>query len=67
MDGQQKISPQELFYIGKYMRAQYIDYDYVRLMGDLTRKYSLKEKEIMAGPDGPGTADGRLFGKYGAE
>ena len=49
MDGQQKIIPQELFYIGKYMRAQYIDYDYVRLMGDLTRKYSLKEKEIMAG------------------
>ena len=49
MEGQLKISPEELFFLGKQMRAKYIDYDYVKMMGDLQQKYPLKEKEIMAG------------------
>lgn len=49
MGGRLAISPEELFFIGKQMRAQYIDYDYIKMMGDLQQRYSLKEKEIMAG------------------
>lgn len=44
-----QISPEELFFLGKQMRAKYIDYDYVRLMRDIQQHYSLHEKEIMAG------------------
>ena len=49
MSGIVQISPEELFFLGKHMRARYIDYDYVRSMKDIQQQYTLREKEILAG------------------
>ena len=42
------LKAEELYFLGRYMNAQYIDYDYVQLMEDIQNNYSLKEKEIIA-------------------
>lgn len=44
-----RISPEELFFLGKQMQARYIDYDYISMMKDIQQQYTLREKETMAG------------------
>lgn len=44
-----QLCAEELFFMGKQMRAKYIDYEYVSMMEDLQQQYALREKEIMAG------------------
>ena len=44
-----RLCAEELFFIGKQMRAKYIDYEYVRRMHDIQQKYALLEKEYLAG------------------
>ena len=42
-----QIKPEELFFIGRQMNAQYIDYEYISMMKDIQEQFSLKEKEVM--------------------
>lgn len=43
------LSPEELFFLGKHLKAKYIDYDYIRLAGELQHNYMLKERESISG------------------
>lgn len=42
------VTPEELYYLGKLLRAKYIDYSYVSMMDDIKENYSLFEKEARA-------------------
>ncbi len=42
------ISPEELYFLGSLMQANYIDYSYVAAMGDIQQNYALFEKEAQA-------------------
>lgn len=39
------ITPEELFYLGTVLQAEYIDYDYVAGMGDIQKNYALFESD----------------------
>ena len=39
------LTPEELYYMGRFLQAQYIDYAYVAAMSDIKQNYALFEKE----------------------
>lgn len=43
------LTPEELYCIGRFLQAKYIDYAYVAAMADFKQDYELFEKEIMDG------------------
>ena len=43
------VSPEELFFMGKYMQAAYIDYDYMKMVPDIQQNYRNRETEIRMG------------------
>lgn len=43
-----QIYSDELFVLGRIMQAKYIDYDYVRMLPDFQKGFSLKENDIKA-------------------
>lgn len=42
------LSPEELYYMGRLMKAKYIDYAYIAAMKDIKQNYSLFKKETQA-------------------
>lgn len=42
------LTAEELFLLGKMLQAKYLDYAYIRIMGDFTRNYKLFEKKNQA-------------------
>lgn len=38
-----RISAEDLFFLSKIMNAKYIDYDYIKMLTDLSARYALKE------------------------
>lgn len=42
------LTAEELFLLGKMLQAKYLDYAYIRLMGDFTKNYQLFEKKNQA-------------------
>ena len=42
------LTPEELYYLGSFLQAKYIDYAYVAAMGDIKRNYPLFEQETKA-------------------
>lgn len=42
-----KITPVELFFLGKVMNAKYMDYEYIQMAPDFQKHYALTEKETM--------------------
>lgn len=45
MDKEIILSPEELYYMGRFLQAKYIDYAYVAAMSDINHNYALFEKE----------------------
>ena len=43
-----ELTPEELYYLGSFMQAKYIDYAYVAAMSDIKQNYSLFENETKA-------------------
>lgn len=39
------LKPEELYYLGRFLRAKYIDYAYIASMDDIDKNYSLFESE----------------------
>ena len=42
------LTPGELYYLGRLLQAKYIDYSYIAAMEDISKDYSLFEKETQA-------------------
>ncbi len=42
------LTPEELYYLGSFLQAKYIDYAYVAAMGDIKQNYPLFEQETKA-------------------
>lgn len=42
------LTPEELYYMGRFLQAKYIDYAYIAAMSDIKQNYSLFEKEAQA-------------------
>lgn len=42
------LSPEELYYMGRFLQAKYIDYAYVAAMNDINQNYALFETEAKA-------------------
>lgn len=42
------LTPEELYYMGRFMQAKYIDYAYIAAMSDIRQNYALFEKEAQA-------------------
>lgn len=42
------LTPEELYYLGSFLQARYIDYAYVAAMADIRQDYKLFEKETKA-------------------
>ena len=42
------LTPEELYYLGSFLQAKYIDYAYVAAMSDIKQNYSLFENETKA-------------------
>ena len=42
------LTPEELYYMGRFLQAKYIDYAYIAAMSDIKHNYSLFEKEAQA-------------------
>lgn len=45
MDKEIILTPEELYYMGRFLQAKYIDYAYVAAMSDIKQNYALFEKE----------------------
>lgn len=57
-----EITPEELFFLGKYMHAKYIDYEYIKQMKDLQKNYALRKDETMAALVNKGYLNEDFFG-----
>ncbi len=42
------LTPEELYYLGSFLQAKYIDYAYIAAMSDIKQNYKLFEKETRA-------------------
>ncbi len=45
MDKEMILTPEELYYMGRFLQAKYIDYAYVAAMGDIGHNFAMFEKE----------------------
>ena len=43
-----KLQPEELFFLGEIMQAEYIDYSYIEAMGDIQARFAVIKKEAIA-------------------
>lgn len=41
------VSAKELYFLGKYLNAQYIDYSYIAMLPDIQRRYEIHEQEAL--------------------
>lgn len=52
-----EVTPMELYFCAKLMKARYLDYDYVRAMPDVQKQYLLHEQETMEALEEKGMAE----------
>ncbi|MBO5869591.1 MAG: hypothetical protein J6Q89_02460 [Clostridia bacterium] len=48
MDKEIIFTPEELYYMGRFLQAKYIDYAYIAAMADIKQNYALFESEVKA-------------------
>jgi len=41
------LTPEELFFMAKLMKASYIDYEYIQLMQDISQRFKLIQREVL--------------------